>query len=58
MDSKFIFLLSKRQSFNIIQKVKGNKRKTGHKTCKKPTTIASSLPTTHFLEYRFKQNCH
>lgn len=31
------------------KKVKKQKRKSGHKTCKKPTTIAPNLPTTHLF---------
>lgn len=54
----FLFLISRRQPFSTIQKkLKKPKGKTGHKTCKKPTTIAPNLPTTH-SEYRLQQNCH
>lgn len=42
---------------NTKKRVKKPKGKTGHKTCKKPTTIAPNLPTTH-SEYRLQQNCH
>lgn len=51
------FDLQKTAIQHNTKKVKKPKGKTGHKTCKKPTTIAPNLPTTH-SEYRLQQNCH
>lgn len=31
------------------KKIKKPKRKSGHKTCKKPTAVAPNLPTTHLF---------
>lgn len=53
----YFFDLQKTAIQHNTKKGKETKRKTGHKTCKKPTTIAPNLPTTH-SEYRFQQNCH
>lgn len=51
------FDLQKTAIQHNTKKVKKPKGKTGHKTCKKSTTIAPNLPTTH-SEYRLQQNCH
>lgn len=55
--SFLFFDLQKTAIQHNTKKVKKPKGKTGHKTCKKPTTIAPNLPTTH-SEYRLQQNCH